>query len=722
MALTIALVGNPNAGKTTLFNQLTGARQKVGNWPGVTVEKKEGVCTHKGETIRVIDLPGTYSLSAYSVEEVVARDYILESRPDVVVDVIDASNLERNLYLATQLIEFNIRLVFVMNMVDVAKARGIVIDYDQLARLLGVPIVKTVGTRGEGIEELLDTVLAVAANEDPVSRHIHIHYGNEVEEEIAKIRKVLKEVQEINRAYYPRWTAVKLLENDKLIRKKLEDAPGGEKVLAVADEAREHLRGIFEDDPETVITETRYGFISGALKETMRLSAAAKSTISDKIDSVLTNRLLGFPIFILFIYLLFQMTFTVGQYPVSWIEHGVELLGQAAVKFMPEGGLRDLIVDGIIGGVGGVLVFLPNIILIFLGISLLEDTGYMARAAFIMDRVMHTLGLHGKSFIPLLMGFGCNVPAIMATRTLETKRDRILTILINPLMSCSARLPVYVLLASAFFPGKEGNVIFAIYFLGIALAILMGQLFSKTIFKGESAPFVLELPPYRMPTLKSLLIHMWERSKAYLHKMGGVVLIFSVIIWFLGAYPKQAHYSMNYDSEIASVSSMISRIEAGGAEGADLDQLRARLHELQRAKEVERLEQSYIGRIGRFIEPVLRPLGFDWRIGVALVTGFVAKEVVVSTLGVLYQAKHDQEEGGPGLKDALRKSGLTPASAFALMVFVLIYTPCMVSVITIWRETGALKWALFSVGYLLALAWVMAFAVKGAGDLLSRLA
>ncbi len=721
MAITIALIGNPNAGKTTLFNQLTGARQKVGNWPGVTVEKKEGVCRHRGETIRVVDLPGTYSLSAYSVEEVVARDYILEEKPDLVVDVIDASNLERNLYLATQLIELNIRLVFVMNMVDVAKARGIVIDYEQLARLLGVPIVKTVGTKGEGIEELLDTVLKVAADEDPISRHIHVHYGNEVEEEISRIRAVLKKVPEVNRAYYPRWTAVKLLENDRLVRERVARAPGGEEVLKVVEEARAHLREIFEDDPETVITETRYGFISGALKETMRLSATAKVTISDRIDSVLTNRLLGFPFFILFIYLLFQATFSLGQYPVSWIESGVALLGDIAQRVIPPGDLQDLIVQGIIGGVGGVLVFLPNIVIMFLGISLLEDTGYMARAAFIMDRVMHTLGLHGKSFIPLLMGFGCNVPAIMATRTLETKRDRLLTILINPLMSCSARLPVYVLLASAFFPGREANVIFFIYFLGIALAILMGQFFSKTLFKGESAPFVLELPPYRLPTLKSLIIHMWERSKAYLQKMGGVVLIFSVLIWFLGAYPKDVQLSQDYQAAISRLQAELIAVERSGhGENATVEGLQEQIEQLKRNEQAERLEKSYIGRIGHFIEPVLRPLGFDWRIGVALATGFVAKEVVVSTLGVLYQAQPEDRAKGPALQEALRASGLTPVTAFTLMVFVLIYTPCMVSVVTIWRETGSFKWAAFAVSYLLILAWCVSLVVKWLGEMVAR--
>ncbi len=716
MELTIALAGNPNAGKTTLFNQLTGARQKVGNWSGVTVEKKEGVCIHRGQQIKVVDLPGTYSLTAYSVEEIVARDFILEEHPDVVVDVLDASNLERNLYLATQLIELNIRLVFAMNMVDVAQARGIVVDYEHLAKLLGVPIVKTVGTKGEGIDMLLDTVLEVAKDQDPVARHIHINYGPEIEEEIGKIRKALQTDPELSSRYYPRWTAVKLLENDRVVRKRAEESISGDIILEQVDKSRKHLQDIFEDDPETLIAESRYGFISGALKETMKLSAVAKKTLSDRIDSVVTNRVLGFPIFIFFMYLLFQGTFSLGAYPVEWIETGVEFLSGVATKLLPDSNLKDLIIDGVIGGVGGVVVFLPNILILFLGISLLEDTGYMARAAFIMDRVMHSLGLHGKSFIPLLMGFGCNVPAIMAARTLETRRDRLLTILVNPLMSCSARLPVYILLAGAFFPGKEGNVIFSIYFLGIVLAILMGQLFSHTIFKGEAAPFVLELPPYRLPTLKSLLIHMWDKVKVYLQKMGGVVLAFSIVIWFLGAFPKDVSYTRDYQHEKDLV---LQNLERALSETTDpslakllQDKASEQLAVIERAKNEERLSQSYIGRIGRFIEPILKPLGFDWRLGVSLVTGFVAKEVVVSTMGVLYQAGEEGNTKSHGLKNALRKSGLTKVTAFGFMAFVLIYVPCVVTVVTIWRETGSLGWTAFAVSYLLVLAWIVAFLIR----------
>jgi len=717
--LVIALAGNPNAGKTTIFNQLTGAHQKVGNWSGVTVEKKEGTLTHKGQEITVVDLPGIYSLTAYSVEEIVARDYILEEHPDVVVDIIDASNLERNLYLAVQLIELNIPLVFAMNMIDVARSRGITIDFEHLSRLLGVPIVETVGTRGEGIHQLIDKCIEVAQGEDSVSRHIHINYGKDVENEISSIKELVKQDPVLGSRYYPRWFAVKLLERDKQVLEKLRQSEIADKVLAQVEKSSRRIEKIFGDDPETVIAEARYGFIAGALKETMKMSPVQKKTVSDQIDQVVTNRLLGFPIFILFMYLLFQATFTFGGIATDWIEAFVDLIARIASATLPDGMLKDLIINGVISGVGGVIVFLPNILILFLGISLLEDTGYMARAAFIMDRIMHTLGLHGKSFIPLLMGFGCNVPAIMAARTLETKRDRLLTILINPLMSCSARLPVYILIAGAFFPHQAGNVIFGIYTLGIVLAILMGQLFSRTLFKGESAPFVMELPPYRLPSLKSVIIHMWEKTKVYLQKMGGVVLAFSIIIWFLGSFPKEITYSTDYPSQIRQIEERIANItHADSTKNSpstqdsavnQIDELNHKLAQLKFKMEEERLAASYIGQIGRFIEPVIAPLGFDWKLGISLVTGFVAKEVVVSTLGVLYQTAEDDFAG---LKKALKQSGIDRATALAFMVFVLIYVPCMVTVITIWRETGSLGWTAFSVGYLMVLAWVLAYLTR----------
>lgn len=713
--ITMALAGNPNAGKTTIFNQLTGARQKVGNWAGVTVEKKEGTREHKGTQFTVVDLPGIYSLTAYSMEEVVSRDFILKERPDVVVAVLDASNLERNLYLACQLIELNIRLVFAMNMVDMAKNKGLIIDYEQLAKLLGVPIVQTIGTKGIGIEELLDKVQEVVDGEDPVSRHIHISYGPEIEEEIKIIRKLLREnTPEFAAKYYPRWSAIKLLENDPLVIKELSSYSGAGIVLKQVEKSKAHIKELFEDDADVVITEARYGFISGALKETVKLAAVAKRDLSYEMDRVLTNRLLGLPILIFFMYLLFQATFILGEYPKSWIETGISFLADITKHVLPDGFLKDLITDGIISGVGGVLVFLPNIIILFMGISLLEDTGYMARAAFIMDRVMHMLGLHGKSFIPFVMGFGCNVSAIMAARTLESRRDRILTILLNPLMSCSARLPVYVLIAGTFFPNHAGNVIFGIYILGVAIAVLMGRIFSKTIFKGEATPFVMELPPYRMPTVKGLLIHAWDKAKAYLQKMGGVVLVFSVIIWFLGTYPKDVPLSIDYEAVKTKIQQQIDN------QAPSSDELKARLNELEQKESAERLKASYIGRIGQVIEPIIRPLGFDWKLGVSLLTGFVAKEVVVSSMGVLYQAKGNDEEDTAGLQNALQKSGMTPVTALAFMAFVLIYVPCMVTVVTIWRETGSLRWAGFAVGYLMVLAWIVAFTIQKIGGAIYR--
>ena len=715
MEIVIALAGNPNAGKTTIFNQLTGSRQKVGNWPGVTVEKKEGSLSHKGHLIKVVDLPGIYSLTAYSIEELVARDYILDQKPDVVVDVLDASNLERNLYLATQLIELNIKLVFAMNMVDVAKKRGHVVDYDHLSRLLGVPIVQTVGTRGQGIEALLDKVLEVVQDEDQVSRHIHVNYGHEIEEEILAIREVLKKDPKINSYCYPRWTAVKLLEGDPQVTKWIQGSPLAKEILAQVEKSKEHIISIMDDDPETLIAEARYGFISGALKETTKLSSVAKKTISDTIDQFVTNRLLGYPLFLFFMYLLFQLTFSLGQYPVSWIEYGLEKLSVWASGVIPPGPVQGLVIEGVIGGVGGVMVFLPNILLLFLGISILEDTGYMARAAFIMDKVMHALGLHGKSFIPLLMGFGCNVPAIMAARTLESRRDRLLTILINPLMSCSARLPVYVLIAGAFFPGREADVIFSIYILGVILAVLVGRVLSKTLFKGDAAPFVMELPPYRLPTLKSLVIHMWDRAKIFLKKMGGVVLVFSIVIWFLGAYPRDVRFSHDYPGEIKMLE---ARLQSGDLSPGEKEAVEQRIGHLQEKMHMERLSASYIGQIGHAVEPILKLLGFDWRLGVSLITGFVAKEVVVSTLGVLYQAEEDGH-GTKSLREALAASGLTPLSAYAFLVFVLIYVPCMVTVITIWRETGSMGWTAFSVSYLVGLAWAVSFVIVSVGRLLS---
>ncbi len=711
--ITVALAGNPNSGKTTVFNHITGTRQHVGNWPGVTVEKKEGVIQHNGHRLRVVDLPGTYSLTAYSVEEIVARRFLVDEKPDVVVDIVDASNLERNLYLATQLIELGVKLILALNMADMAEARGHHIDAARLGALLGVPVVFTVGTRNQGIKELLNKVVEVAEDRDTVSRHIHIAYGHELEKEIKRIQEVIWQDPSIGSRYSTRWLAVKLLEKDGAVKESV-TALGeiGSRVLAQAEASRVRLAEIYQDDTEMVLTDQRYGFIGGALKEVLRVSGESKFDLSRQVDLVLTNRLLGIPIFIFLIWAMFQLTFTLGAYPTGWIDAGVGWIGSTVARALPAGLLRDLLVKGILAGVGSVVIFLPNILLLFFCVALFEDTGYLSRAAFIMDRVMHVIGLHGKSFIPLLMGFGCNAPAVMAARTLESERDRILTILINPLMSCSARLPVYILLAGTFFGASAGNVIFSIYGLGIALAIAMGKLFRVTLFRGDSAPFVMELPPYRVPTLKSLLIHMWDRSAIFLRKMGGVILIGSTVVWFLGAFPRgTAPPSAETPGRIQSAPST-ARSPEPSPEGRGSGQG-------GKASEGEnlRLEQSYLGRLGHAVQPIFAPLGFDWRTSVAVISGFVAKEIVVSTLGVLYAAGPEVSEENEALRRALRASGMTPLAAYALMAFVLTYVPCLATVGAIRRETNSRKWTAFSIAYSLTLAWVVAFAIYQGGRL-----
>ena len=719
--ITIALTGNPNSGKTTIFNNLTGTRQHVGNWPGVTVEKKMGTVIHNNHRLRVVDLPGTYSLTAYSIEEIVARRYLVDEKPDVVVDIVDASNLERNLYLATQLIELGVKLVLVLNMADVAEARGHKIDGEVLGKLLGVPVVFTVGKRNEGTEELLDKVVEVGEDRDSVSRHIHISYGHEMEKEIKKIQDVIWQDPSIGERFSTRWLAVKLLENDSAVQKRMRSLGEiSDQIMDQAEASRERLAEFYNDDAEMVLTDQRYGFISGALKEVLSISTEEKVDLSRRVDLLLTNRLLGFPIFIFFIWAMFQLTFTLGAYPMDWIDIGVGWFGALMTQILPAGLLRDLLVNGVIAGVGSVIIFLPNILILFFCIALFEDTGYLARAAFIMDRVMHLIGLHGKSFIPLLMGFGCNVPAIMATRTLENERDRILTILINPLMSCSARLPVYILLAGTFFGASAGNVMFSIYALGIALAIAMGKLFRVTFFKGETAPFVMELPPYRVPTLKSLLIHMWDRSQIFLRKMGGVILVGSVLIWVLSAFPKYPELTIDRIGETGDVSGVQETVLAlpKSPQMEVISEQEGNPKEPEQVAEIVRLERSFLGRIGHSIQPVFTPLGFDWRSSVAVLTGFVAKEIVVSTLGVLYAAGADADEESEVLRRSLRASGMTPLGAYAFMAFVLIYVPCLATVAVIRRETNSWKWTAFSVGYSLALAWVVSFLIYQGGQLI----
>jgi ferrous iron transport protein B len=700
--IVVALSGNPNSGKTTIFNELTGSRQKVGNWGGVTVEKKEGIARNKGYNIVFVDLPGTYSLTAYSLEEIIARNFIVNEKPDVIVDVIDAGNLERNLYLTVQLLEMGGKIIFVLNMADMAEKQGLLIRMDKLATLLGGPVMPTIGHKGKGIRELLDKVVEVYEGREKKSRHLHVGYGNEMEEEVRKVQSRIRTDRALTSRYSTRWLAVKLLEDDPEVKKTLEgESPRSEAILRKAAESRGHLKNIFGEEPESLVADQRYGFISGLLQECISLKQMERVDTSQKIDRFLTNRLLGIPLLVFFIWLMFQITYRVGAYPMSWVEYLIELLKGGVELLVPAGVVRSLLIDGVISGVGGVAVFLPNILLLFLLISVFEDTGYMARAAFVMDRVMHLIGLHGKSFISMIMGFGCNVPAILSTRTLENEKDRILTILINPLMSCSARLPVYVLIAGAFFGTRAGNVIFSVYAIGVILAVLIGRLFRKTLFRGMSEPFVMELPPYRIPTLKSVVIHMWDRSFIFVKKMGTVILAGSIIIWFLSSFPLQPNVG--------------AAVSGGGPRLEEQSNLRDPPNRQPRAGSV--IRDSYIGRIGRFIEPVFAPLGFSWKEGVALITGFVAKEVVVSTLGVLYNAGGAEQLG----YQMRNSSGLTPFSAYAFLVFVLVYTPCLASLSAIRQETRSFKWTFFSVLYELALAWVLAFVIVKIGWLLSAL-
>ncbi|SHG67131.1 ferrous iron transport protein B [Thermosyntropha lipolytica DSM 11003] len=686
---TLALAGNPNCGKTTIFNELTGSRQHVGNYPGVTVEKKEGFVSYKGYEIKVVDLPGTYSLTAYSPDEIVARDVIVEEKPDVVVNIVDASNLERNLYLTLQIKELEVPLVMAMNMADVAEASGLEIDYELLSRLLGVKIVRTVGTRGEGITELLEAAIEVVEGRSEREEK-SFRFREEIEKEIEYLTRYLPG-DEKEWIYPRRWTAIKLLESDKeVIRKIKAKLENSQEILSRLEESRQRIENMLNDDPEMAIIEGRYAFIRGAYREAVREKEIDRFSFTEAADKVLLNRVLGIPIFLGIMWLLFQFTFTLGAPFMEWIEEGFAWLGEYIGNNMNEGMLNSLLVDGIIAGVGGVIVFLPNILLLFLGISFLEGTGYMARAAFVMDKVMHRVGLHGKSFVPMLTGFGCNIPAIMATRTLENPKDRLVTILITPLMSCGARLPVYTLLIAAFFPKEvAGNVLFSLYLIGIILALLMAKVFRTFLFKGESEPFVMELPIYRLPTLKSVLIHMWERAWLYLRKAGTIILAISVIMWALLTFPMTDPYGNEWEDP------------------------------------AEQLVNSYAGRMGQAIEPVLEPIGFDWRTGIALIAGFAAKEVVVSTLGTIYSIgdvealEEGEETAVKGFAQRAREqSGFTPLTAYVLMLFTLLYVPCMATLAVIKRETGTWKWPLFTVFYTVVLAWTVCFIAYQGGKII----
>ncbi len=713
--INVALVGNPNCGKTSLFNFASGAHEHVGNYSGVTVDAKEGTFQQDGYTFRIVDLPGTYSLSAYTPEELYVRKHISEEQPDVVINVVDASNLERNLYLTCQLIDMDIRSVIALNMYDELERSGNKFDYKSLSQMIGTPIVPTISRTGFGIEDLFRRVIKVYEEEDPVIRHIHINYGEVLEKGIKNVRSAIKENGNVAKSLSKRYLSIKLLEGDPEIEKFIRTLPGSDTILEERDRNVVKIEELLLEDSETAFTNARYGFISGALRETYEQNKIKEATSTQIIDLFVTHKVLGFPIFILFMWIMFEATFRLGAYPMEWIEELVGWIGNFVRGNMSEGPLKDLLVDGIIGGVGGVIVFLPNILILYLFISFMEDSGYMARAAFIMDKIMHKMGLHGKSFIPLVMGFGCNVPAIMASRTIESRNSRMITMLINPLMSCSARLPVYVLLAGAFFPNNASFILLSLYVCGILLAVVMARLFKRFLFNEEDVPFVMELPPYRMPTAKSIMIHMWEKAKQYLHKMGGVILVASIIIWFLGYFPRHNEMGDAFDQQITEV------------ENAELDskEKTETIAELERLKNMEHQKNSYIGTIGQTIQPVLHPLGFDWKMSVSLLTGMAAKEVVVSTLSVLYTGEEEDSQAlSERIKQDLDEEGnpvFTPLIALSLMLFVLIYFPCIATISAIVNESGSWKWGIFVIVYTCVLAWIVSFVVYQTGSLIINL-
>ena len=677
--ICVALVGNPNCGKTSLFNIASGSHEHVGNYSGVTVDAKEGFFDYRGYHFRIIDLPGTYSLSAYSPEELYVRRNLVEETPDVVVNVVDASNLQRNLYLTTQLIDMNLRVVMALNMYDELVAKGDRLDIRQLGYLLGMPIVPTVSRTGEGINDLFDTIIQIYENQDPhLARHIHINHGSELEQSIRSIKDLLKKNTDIRYKYSTRYLSIKYLEDDKEVDAVVESLPNRDEIISTRFREQNRIKEILNSSIGSAMIDAKYAFIQGALAETWEpyKGKRRRNTITEKIDAFVTNRWAAFPLFFIILYLVFDGTFVLGEYPMRWIEWLVAKFGSFVASAMTDGWFKDLVVDGIVGGVGSVLVFLPNILLLYMFISLLEDSGYMARAAFIMDRLMHKIGLHGKSFIPMIMGFGCNVPAVMATRTIESRKSRFITMLVIPLMSCAGRMPVYILIAGAFFPESAGLVLLGLYALGILLAIVAARIMS-IFFKEDDLPFVMELPPYRIPTAKSIFRHTWEKGRQYLQKMSGIILICSMAIWFLGYFPNHDAYDSVQEQQ----------------------------------------EHSFIGYIGKSIEPVLKPLGFDWKMGVGIVAGVGAKELVVSTLGVMYADDEPVADGGASaetssedtrLQRALVKS-VTPAGALAYMVFILLYFPCIATFVAIKQESGGWKWAIFTAVYTIFLAWTAAF-------------
>ncbi len=727
--INVALVGNPNCGKTSLFNFASGATEHVGNYSGVTVDAKEGVCHFEGYTFNLVDLPGTYSLTAYSPEELYVRRQIIEKTPDVVINVIDSSNLERNLYLTTQLIDMNLRMVCALNMYDDLERKGDRLDSSKLGQLFGVPMIPTVFKTGKGVDLLFHIIInlyegvdyidddgninpEIAAEiqnwhrefskvteheedfaagdkvKNNVFRHIHINHGADIEEAITRVRAELEKNSHIRHRYSLRYLAIKLLENDSDAEKTVLKLPNGKEILAVRDEQTRIIKLSTGDDSETAIMNAKYGFINGALQESfVEGNNPDAHQITKVLDKIVTNRWLGFPLFFVFLWLMFWVTFTVGQYPMDWIDMGVEWLKDLVSNNMPDGPLKAMVADGIIGGVGSVIVFLPQILILYFFISIMEDSGYMARAAFIMDKLMHGMGLHGKSFIPMIMGFGCNVPAIMATRTIESRNSRLITMLVLPFMSCSARLPIYIMIIGAFFASYQSVIMLSLYAIGIVVAIIMSRVLKRFLIKNDDTPFVMELPPYRFPTAKAIWRHTWSKGKQYLKKMGGIILVASIIVWFLGYYPNHDSYSTTQEQQ----------------------------------------ENSYLGKIGKTIEPAFTPCGFDWKLDVGLVAGVGAKEIVASTLGVIYSNDDSFADDDTTSDDTAKYStlnakmtadGITPLAAFSFLLFVLLYFPCLATIAAIKGETGSWRWALFAALYTTAVAWIVSALVFQIGSLL----
>ena len=700
--INVALIGNPNCGKTSLFNMASGAKEHVGNYSGVTVGAKEGEMDYKGYKFKIVDLPGTYSLSAYSPEEIYVRRYLHDEVPDVIINVVDASNLERNLYLTTELIDMDRSMIIALNLYDELEKRKVKFDHDAMSRMIGVPMVPTVSKTGRGVDRLFDTIIDVYEGKNDVVRHVHIGFSKDIEESIKQLQTLLKKENTLDMQFSARYLSLKLMEDDREVTEMLKSLPHFDEIFALKNKLVAKIEANHQEDITTIITNSKYGFVSGALRETFEEEESESTKLSTSVDTIITSKLFGFPIFIFIMWLMFWATFTIGQYPMDWIDSFVGWIGNLVSTYMPDGPLKDMIVDGIIGGVGGVIVFLPNILILYAFISFMEDSGYMARAAFIMDKIMHKIGLHGKSFIPLVMGFGCNVPAIMATRTIESRTSRLITILIVPFMSCGARLPIYLLLVGIFFPNNASLVLLGMYLLGIIVAVITAKLLRRFHYREDETPFVMELPPYRIPTLKATLRHMWGKGQQYLKKMGGLILVASLIIWALSYFPRPNEQTIE-QTRTELISNGIS------PDSVDVEA-------------VASTENSYLGKIGKAIQPIFEPLGFNWKMTVSLISGTVAKETVVSTLGVLYSGNSEATQADMGkrlqqINPQTGKPDFTPLVAMCFMIFVLIYVPCLATIVAIVKESGSWRYGLFTLAYDTAVAWIISFVVYQVGTL-----